>query len=81
MGEWHDHCNKMYFSKNAHEILDTFTLISDQSKDSLGAYVISQCTSASDVLVVLLLQVDAGVERLFFVIPFFETLVGLKGTR
>jgi phosphoenolpyruvate carboxylase len=78
-GSWHDHGNEMYFSENAREVLDTFAMISDQYEDSLGAYVISQCTSASDVLAVLLLQVDAGVERPLRVVPLFETLDDLRG--
>ncbi|KAL3783913.1 hypothetical protein ACHAW5_011036 [Stephanodiscus triporus] len=78
-GAWHDHGNEMYFSENACEVLDTFAMISDQYEDSLGAYVISQCTSASDVLAVLLLQVDAGVKRPLRVVPLFETLDDLRG--
>ncbi len=45
---------------------------------SLGAYVISQCQQASDVLAVLLLQQDAGVSPLMRVVPLFETLDDLQ---
>ena len=41
---------------------------------SLGAYVISQCQQASDVLAVALLQLDAGVLQPLRVVPLFETL-------
>lgn len=78
-GVWNEPGNEKYFSTNACEVLDTFSMIADQYEDSLGAYVISQCTSASDVLAVLLLQVDAGVTRPLRVVPLFETLDDLKG--
>lgn len=42
--------------------------------ESLGAYVISQCQQASDVLAVTLLQQDAGMYPLMRVVPLFETL-------
>ena len=45
---------------------------------SLGAYVISQCQQASDVLAVLLLQQDAGVNPPLRVVPLFETLDDLQ---
>lgn len=53
-----------------------YTTISEQG--SLGAYVISQCQQASDVLAVLLLQQDAGVAPLMRVVPLFETLDDLQ---
>jgi phosphoenolpyruvate carboxylase len=78
-GVWNDPGSERYFSENAREVLDTFGMIADQYEDSLGAYVISQCTSASDVLSVLLLQVDAGVKKPLRVVPLFETLDDLRG--
>ena len=53
-----------------------FTVILESG--SLGAYVISQCQQASDVLAVLLLQQDAGVSPLMRVVPLFETLDDLQ---
>jgi len=44
----------------------------------LGAYVISQCQQASDVLAVLLLQQDAGIMPELRVVPLFETLDDLE---
>lgn len=54
-------------------------MISEQYDESLGAYVISQCTSASDIMAVLLLQLDAGVKKPLRVVPLFETLDDLNG--
>mmetsp|Transcript_14998 Transcript_14998/g.21224 ORF Transcript_14998/g.21224 Transcript_14998/m.21224 type:complete len:999 (-) Transcript_14998:129-3125(-) len=76
-GVWNDHPDK--FSPTTIEALETFAMIADQHDDSLGAYVISQATSASDVLAVLLLQRDAGVKKPLRVVPLFETLDDLNG--
>ena len=54
-------------------------MIADQHEDSLGAYVISQATNASDILAVLLLQRDTGVKKPLCVAPLFETLDDLNG--
>lgn len=74
--EWTD--NSM-FSSNVVDTLETFKMIAEQHEDSLNAYVISQATSPSDVLAVLLLQIDAGVKSPLRVVPLFETLDDLKG--
>lgn len=58
-------------------VLDTlgiFELIAKSEPGSLGAYVISQCQHASDVMAVALLQQDAGVAEPLRVVPLFETL-------
>jgi phosphoenolpyruvate carboxylase len=58
-------------------VLDTlgiFEMAAANYDDSLGAYVISQCQQASDVLAVLLLQQDAGIFPEMRVVPLFETL-------
>lgn len=67
------------FTAAARDTLETFAMISEQHEASLGAYVISQCTSASDILAVLLLQRDAGVKKPLRVVPLFETLDDLNG--
>jgi phosphoenolpyruvate carboxylase len=74
--EWENNDN---FSETVKDTLDTFKMISEQHDDSLNAYVISQATTASDVLAVLLLQIDAGVKNPLRVVPLFETLDDLKG--
>lgn len=76
-GEWHDHPD--IFSETAIDTLEISRMIAEQHDDSLGAYVISQATSASDVLAVLLLQKDAGVKEPLRVVPLFETLSDLRG--
>lgn len=60
------------------EVLDTFRMLAEQSIDSLGAYVISMAHVPSDVLAVLLLQKEAGMETLMRVVPLFETLDDLE---
>jgi phosphoenolpyruvate carboxylase len=76
-GAWRDHPD--FFSPTAVDTLEIFSMISDQHDGSLGAYVISQCTSASDILAVLVLQHDAGVKKPLRVVPLFETLDDLNG--
>ena len=74
--EWTDN---PIFSDTTVDTLEIFQMIAEQHEDSLNAYVISQATSASDVLAVLLLQIDAGVSNPLRVVPLFETLDDLKG--
>ncbi|KAJ6318249.1 hypothetical protein OIU76_013726 [Salix suchowensis] len=72
------------------EVLETFRVAAELGNDSLGAYVISMASNASDVLAVELLQKDArlavsgelgrpcpgGTLR---VVPLFETVKDLRG--
>lgn len=76
-GTWNDHPE--YFPPTAVDTLEIHAMIADQLPESLGTYVISQATSASDVLAVLLLQMDAGVKKPLGVAPLFETLGDLEG--
>ncbi len=76
-GEWRLHPD--FFPPFVVETLETFEMIADQLEGSLGAYVISQATHASDVLAVLVLQKDAGVKNPLRVVPLFETLDDLNG--
>ena len=76
-GVWNDHPD--VFSPTAMDTLEIFRMVSEQHDGSLGAYVISQATTASDVLAVLLLQRDAGVKQPLRVVPLFETLDDLNG--
>ena len=76
-GIWHEHPE--YFPPTAVDTLEIHAMIADQLPESLGTYVISQATSASDVLSVLLLQLDAGVKEPLGVAPLFETLGDLEG--
>lgn len=66
------------FSPTVCDTLETFEMAARAGKGSLGAYVISQCQQASDILAVLLLQQDAGVMPELRVVPLFETLDDLQ---
>jgi len=78
-GAWSEEGASPYFTPTSVDTLETFRMVAEQHDESLGAYVISQCTSASDILAVLLLQRDAGVKNPLRVVPLFETLEDLKG--
>ncbi|KAI5384551.1 Phosphoenolpyruvate carboxylase 4 [Lathyrus oleraceus] len=71
------------------EVLDTFQIAAELGSDSLGAYVISMASSASDVLAVELLQKDARLAATgelgracpggtLRVVPLFETVKDLR---
>lgn len=62
------------------EVLGTFRELARLPRDSLGCYVISMAHTASDVLAVLLLQRECGVERPLPVSPLFETLDDLAAS-
>ena len=60
-------------SPSVADTLETFRLIADLPAESLGAYVITMTSRASDILAVALLQRDAGVAFPLRVVPLFET--------
>ncbi|CAN1296283.1 Phosphoenolpyruvate carboxylase 4 [Linum perenne] len=60
------------------EVLDTFRVAAELGSDSLGAYVISMASNASDVLAVELLQKDARLTVRLRVAPLFETVKDLR---
>jgi phosphoenolpyruvate carboxylase len=57
----------------ARDVLETFRMIARIPAGSLGAYVITMTSRASDVLAVELLQAVAGVPAPLRVVPLFET--------
>jgi phosphoenolpyruvate carboxylase len=59
------------------DVLDTFRIAAALPKDSLGAYVITMASRASDVLAVELLQQLAGHPHPQRVVPLFETAADL----
>lgn len=63
------------------DTLKTFTVISSLGTDSFGAYVISQCQQASDILAVKLLMKEFGAFPDMRVVPLFETLDDLVRSR
>ncbi|KAG7978951.1 hypothetical protein I3843_05G105900 [Carya illinoinensis] len=82
--------SQLLVAPDVKEVLDTFRVAAELGSDSLGAYVISMASNASDVLAVELLQKDArlavsgelgrpcpgGTLR---VVPLFETVKDLRG--
>ena len=66
------------FDANVLPTLRTFQMASTLHPETLGAYVISQAQSASDVLAVMLLQKQFGMTaskgNMMRVVPLFETL-------
>lgn len=61
------------------EVFATMRILAEQPSESLGAYIISMAEYPSDVLAVLLLQKEAGIEQALRVVPLFETLKDLDG--
>ncbi|HJR59929.1 MAG TPA: phosphoenolpyruvate carboxylase [Vicinamibacterales bacterium] len=60
-------------SPEVRDVLDTFRTMAALPRSSLGAYVITMASHASDVLAVLLLQQMAGLAEPLRVVPLFET--------
>lgn len=68
----------MPFTPESQEVWDTFLTLAKQSPLSLGAYVISMAREPVDILIVQLLQREAGVVHPLRVVPLFETLSDLQ---
>eukprot|EP01018_Ginkgo_biloba_P007748 Gb_40755 [translate_table: standard] len=77
-------------SADVKEVLDTFRVAAELGSESLGAYVISMASKASDILAVELLQKDsclavsgelgrAHPDTTLRVVPLFETVKDLRG--
>lgn len=61
------------------EVFATMQTLAQQPSSALGAYIISMAEYPSDVLSVLLLQKEAGIQQPLRVVPLFETLKDLDG--
>jgi len=72
--------DKLGFDDITMKTLRTFQMVSTFDPETLGAYVISQAQTASDVLAVMVLQKQFGMvkDRLIRVVPLFETLNDLN---
>lgn len=74
--------NNMDFDAGVTKTLQVFQTASELEPEALGAYVISQCQTASDVLAVMLLQKQFGMTaengNMMRVAPLFETLDDLN---
>ncbi|MDC3117071.1 phosphoenolpyruvate carboxylase [Candidatus Pelagibacter sp.] len=68
-------------NKENKEVWSTFRILANEPSESLGAYVISMTTSASDILSVLFLQKEAKIKDKLRVVPLFETLDDLINSR
>ncbi len=68
-------------NKDNKEVWSTFKILANEPSESLGAYVISMTTSASDILSVLFLQKEAKIKDKLRVVPLFETLDDLINSR
>ncbi len=65
-------------SPEVKEVIETCKAIAEQSREALGAYVISMARTASDVLAVHLLLQEASCPFRMDVCPLFETLDDLN---
>ncbi|HET8848705.1 MAG TPA: phosphoenolpyruvate carboxylase [Marinobacter sp.] len=61
------------------EVLATCEVVARQTPEALGSYVISMASKPSDVLNVILLLREAGMQFPMRVVPLFETLDDLTG--
>ncbi|WP_165856968.1 phosphoenolpyruvate carboxylase [Marinobacter sp. JSM 1782161] len=66
-------------SDNVREVLDTCEVVAQQTPEALGSYVISMASQPSDVLSVILLLRESGMQNPMRVVPLFETLDDLTG--
>jgi phosphoenolpyruvate carboxylase len=65
---------------NVKDTLQTFKLLAELPRESLGSYVISMASEASDVLVVVLLQREFGLQSILPVVPLFEKRTDLENS-
>lgn len=76
--------NTIGLDPDIRKTLMVYKVVSELESESLGAYVISQANTASDVLAVMLLQKQFGMTasngNLMRVVPLFETLNDLENS-
>ncbi|KAL7437981.1 hypothetical protein ACHAXM_005931 [Skeletonema potamos] len=76
--------NNLNLDPDVRKTLMVYKVASELDSESLGAYVISQANTASDVLAVMLLQKQFGMTtangKLMRVVPLFETLDDLTNS-
>lgn len=68
-------------SADVQEVLDTCKVVAESEVNSLGSYVISMASQPSDVLGVILLLQEMGIDHNMRVVPLFETLSDLQGAQ
>jgi phosphoenolpyruvate carboxylase len=69
---------KNSWTADTQEVLDTYTMISEEPKELFGLYIISMASKVSDVLAVKLLLKSSGVQWNMPIAPLFETLDDLN---
>ena len=75
----HEPEQSLILHPDVQEVFATMRTLAEQPAESLGAYIISMAEYPSDVLAVLLLQKEAGIQQPLRVVPLFETLKDLDG--
>ncbi len=73
--------NFQFKNKENKEVWSTFKILGNEPSESLGAYIISMTTSASDLLSVFFLQKEAKIKNKLRVVPLFETLDDLINSK
>jgi phosphoenolpyruvate carboxylase len=68
-------------SAEVQEVIDTCRVVAEAEKSALGSYVISMASFPSDVLAVILLLREMGINHNMRVVPLFETLNDLDNAR
>ncbi len=68
----------MNWDDEARDVIETLQVAAEQPTGSLGAYVISLASHASDVLAVELLQKEAGIVPSLRTVPLFEKVADLR---
>ncbi|MFW1678662.1 phosphoenolpyruvate carboxylase [Pontibacter sp. JAM-7] len=68
-------------SVDVQEVLDTCKVVAEAEPSALGSYVISMASQPSDVLAVILLLREMGIQHNMRVVPLFETLSDLDNAR
>lgn len=70
----------VYHEASVQDTVQTLKLLAELPRESLGTYVISMSSAASDVLAVVLLQREFGLEDYLPVVPLFEKRTDLENS-
>ena len=71
---------KIKLDKEDQEVWSTFKMLAKMPRECMGAYIVSMASNVSDVLVVMLLQKEVGIQSYLRVVPLFETLFDLQNS-
>lgn len=70
----------VYQEPNVQDTVQTFKMLAELPRESLGSYVISMSSAPSDVLAVVLLQREFGIKNILPVVPLFEKRTDLDNS-